>query len=67
MLFFFIILEFHFSAFRTELRLAPLTLVSLGSLLLTASVGHAVQTDQRSHDKERANTGAHSAAGANGV
>lgn len=34
-----------------------------GSPLLTACVGHAVQTDQRSHDKERANTGAHSAAG----
>lgn len=33
-----------------------------GFPLLPASVGHAVQTDQRSHDKERANTGAHSAA-----
>lgn len=36
--------------------------LSLGCLLLAASVGHAVQTDQRSHDKERANTGTHSAA-----
>lgn len=34
--------------------------------ILTASVGHAVQTDQRSHDKEGANTGAHSAVRTNG-
>ncbi len=40
---------------------SALTRVSLSSLLLAASVGHAVQTDQRSHDKERVNTGAHSA------
>lgn len=32
------------------------------SSLPPASVGHAVQTDQRSHDKERANTGSLSAA-----
>lgn len=43
------------------------TRVSLGPLLLAASVGHAVQTDQRSHDKERVNTGAHSAAQTNSV
>lgn len=44
-----------------------LTQISPGSPLPAASVGHAVQTDQRPHDKDRVNTGAHSAAQANSV
>lgn len=39
-----------------------MTEIPPGFPLPPASVGHAVQTDQRSHDKERANTGALSAA-----
>lgn len=46
---------------------SSLTRVSLGSIFLAASVGHAVQTDQRSHDKERANTGAHSGPWTNSI
>lgn len=44
-----------------------LTQIPPGSPLPAASVGHAVQTDQRPHDKDRVNTGAHSAAQANSV
>lgn len=39
-----------------------MTQIPPGFPLPPASAGHAVQTDQRSHDKERANTGALSAA-----
>lgn len=48
-----------FAAFAIELRpvSSALTWVSAGSPTLTDCVGHAVQTDQRSHDKERANPG----------
>lgn len=59
----------RFRAYTMELCpfSSALTRMPPGSPLLTASVGHAVQTDQRSHDKERANTGAHSAARTNSV
>lgn len=44
---------------------SDVTEIPPGFPLPPASVGHAVQTDQRSHDKERANTGALSAASTN--
>lgn len=45
---------------------SDVTWIPPGFPLPPASVGHAVQTDQRSHDKERANTGALSAASTSG-